>query len=51
VPPFTVAAFFFLVDVQCRQRRDLEKRGVGVEQPLDAFARQQLAARGVALAR
>ena len=34
-----------------RERRELEERRAGIEQPLDAFARQQLAAREVAGAR
>jgi len=34
-----------VVEVERGQRRDLEKGRVGVEQPLDALARQQLAAR------
>ena len=33
------------------QRRQLQKRGAGVEQAVDALARQQLAAREVALPR
>jgi hypothetical protein len=39
-----VAAVLFLVDVERRQGPDLEKRRVRIEQPLDALARQQLAA-------
>ena len=34
-----------------RQRRQFEKRGAGIDQEIDALARQHLAARGVPLAR
>src|SRR6185436_4958202 len=38
-----------VVHVPRRERRQLEERGAGIEQPLDAVAHEQLAARGVAL--
>ena len=34
-----------------RERRQFEKRGAGIDQQVDAFARQHLAARGMPLAR
>ena len=43
----SVAAVAVLVDAHRGQRRDLEEGRVGVEQHLDAVARQQLAARQV----
>ena len=44
------AGHFALVHVAGGELADLEERRAGIEQPLDAVARQQLAARDVALA-
>ena len=45
------AGHFALVQIARRELADFEERRARVEQPLDAVARQQFAARGVAVAR
>ena len=39
------------IEAVSRKRRQFEERGAGIDQQVDALARQHLAARGVPLAR